>query len=212
MINIKYDCPEANSEMAKTDCGFYCSSCSQEVYDFREKSIEEIAHIRANNPSVSCGIFTAEQAVINNRSGISNLFRIAFAAIFVLGLNVSTLFAQSIDQGANAIETTVEVITTNVFISGALKDEKGNRIAGWITCYYGEEVVSIDTDNDGNFEIELAKEVIGQTVVFSFSASGYHIKEIELVPKSSKCYTYQIELKQYKKPFLKRNRMIRGRF
>ncbi len=212
MIKIKYNCPESDSAMSKTNCGFYCSSCSQDVFDFTEKSDDEIADLRANNPSISCGIFTAEQAVVDNRVRVRNLFRMAFAAIFVLGLNVSTLFGQTDNSVSDLKITTTEVTNESVFISGTIKSEKGNQIFGWISCSYGDEVVSIDSDEDGNFKIELPKDVIGHSVVLSIYASGYHLKEIELIPNSSKCYTYQIELKKYKKPFLRKNRMVRGKF
>ncbi|NOQ74220.1 MAG: hypothetical protein GQ574_19585 [Crocinitomix sp.] len=212
MIKIKYDCPESDDAMSKTDCGFYCSSCSQEVFDFREKSSEEIALIKAENPSVSCGMFTAEQAVVDNRAQVHNVFKMAFAAIFLLGFNVTMLFGQSHNLESNLIVTTTEVTSSSIFISGTLKNEKGDQIEGSVTCYYGSESMEIETDDEGNFKVELPREAIGVKVELIFASHGYLLKSITIEPKASKCYTYQIELKKYKRPLLRRNRMIRGRF
>jgi hypothetical protein len=211
MIKIKYDCPESNSEMVKTECGFYCSSCSQDVYDFTESSSHEIAQIKRNNPSITCGVFTNEQAVINVRSKVQNIFRLAFAAIFVLGLNITSLFGQEANMESSAIVTEISVSNENIFITGTLKSEKGKQLEGWVSYYFGEESYSINTDADGNFSIELPKEALGQKLTMSFSAGGYHLKQVELELKTAKCYTYQIELKKYKRPLLRRNQ-IRGRF
>ena len=211
MIKIQYDCPESNSEMVKTDNGFYCKSCSKEVFDFTEKTKEEIAEINAKNPSISCGVFTIEQAVVDTRSRVQNIFRMAFAAIFVFGLNVSMIFGQDVNSESTAVLTKTEVSVDGVFISGELKDEKGNAIEGWIIYFYGDESISIDTDAEGKFKIELPQEAIGQTINVSFYARGYHLKELEIELKAAKCYTYQIELKKYNERLLQ-NRRTRGMY
>ena len=61
MINIKYNCPESAEGMSATSCGKFCTSCQQEVYDFREKTIEEIIQIKSKNPAIKCGMFTPSQ-------------------------------------------------------------------------------------------------------------------------------------------------------
>ena len=95
MIQIKYDCPESVDLMPKTDCGIYCGSCARNIYDFRGKSLDEIAKIRTSNPEISCGVFDSQTASSDTRTTVQNVFRIAFAAIFILGFNVLTLFGQS---------------------------------------------------------------------------------------------------------------------
>ncbi|MFT5819333.1 MAG: hypothetical protein ACI8ZM_000556 [Crocinitomix sp.] len=212
MIKIKYDCPESDVAMTKIECGVYCSSCGKQVYDFREKSMEEIALIKANNPSISCGMFTEEQAVVDSRVQVRNIFRMAFAAIFVLGLNVTMLFGQSDNLETNFIVTSTEIADASVFINGTLKSEKGDALAGSVTYYFGDESVTFETDEDGKFKVELPRKVIGQKVELIFAAHGYLLKSITIALKASKCYTYQIELKKYKRPLLRKNRMLRGRF
>ncbi|NOQ74221.1 MAG: hypothetical protein GQ574_19590 [Crocinitomix sp.] len=194
MIKIKYNCPESSAEMTETNCGKFCNSCQPEVHDFRKNSIEEIIQIRADNPSVKCGMFTSQQAVVDSRTAIQNVFRMAFAAIFILGFNTTMLFGQ-INTASDSLNTITETVTNKIIISGVLTDQNGGKITGKIKYTIGEEAVTVETNDQGQFEFELRHDLLGKKIVLRFYSHGYATKYITTTTElQAKCHTYQIEL------------------
>jgi hypothetical protein len=196
MIKIKYSCPESSSEMQDTSCGKFCSSCQQIVYDFREKSQEEIIEIRANNPSVKCGLFTREQASVDSRTAVQNVFRMAFAAIFVLGFNATMLFGQTVNTIAlnDATVAVTDTVANKIIISGTVTNENGVGIAAEVKYFFNDEYVIIKTDEQGQFEFELPEGLLGQKINLQFYAKGFKHVYITTTNLKAKCYKHLIRL------------------
>ena len=209
MIQIKYDCPESVQEMPASDCGLYCASCAKNIFDFRGKTQDEISKIRLENPSINCGVFDAESASADSRTTVQNIFRIAFAAIFVLGFNVSTLFGQNLDN----LDTTVkysEVVSPNAYIMGTVVNHHGKAMQVKVSyTIEGEETISFETLKDGRFEFELPAEHLGKRVHIAISADGFYSKYVTVDELKSKCHTFEVELTKAKK-YRGRRRQISG--
>lgn len=198
MIEMLYTCPENLDKMGKTDCGLYCDSCKKEVFDFTGKSLGEIAKIQDEDPSISCGVFDSEVVVENPRTVVQNIFRIAFAAVFVLGLNVSMLFAQSPAEADNIIvKETVEARES--FITGQVFNHNGKAIAATISYYLGDEKVEFYTEKDGTFKIEIPADYAGTKLYIDFHAKGMSMQHMTIEQLSGKCYTYEIHLQKVKR-------------
>lgn len=89
-IHIENPCPMALSRMKK-DTGFYCSSCSKTLLDFRDKTNDEI---KVSITPETCGIYNAEQV---STPTFSFSYKLAFKALTILsfiGFQVKPLYAQ----------------------------------------------------------------------------------------------------------------------
>lgn len=53
---LSYKCHKSVSELSKQEMGLYCSSCSKNIIDFRDKTKREYEKIVAENKS-GCGVF-----------------------------------------------------------------------------------------------------------------------------------------------------------
>ncbi|MFT5819332.1 MAG: hypothetical protein ACI8ZM_000555 [Crocinitomix sp.] len=210
MIKIKYNCPESSAEMLETSCGKFCNSCQREVHDFRENSIEEIIQIKANNPSIKCGMFTSQQAVVDARTAVQNVFRMAFAAIFILGFNTTMLFGQTSQTVSDSSTTTIQS-ENKIIINGSVSDHIGFALKSQIKYSIGDEYFIIETNDEGIFEFELPIELIGKNILLQFYAEGYGDKYITTEALLAKCYQYNIRLGE-KKGFSRKNRVLMGFF
>ncbi|MEO1054735.1 MAG: hypothetical protein AAFX87_29150 [Bacteroidota bacterium] len=93
-IELLLNCNEDWDKMTPSGCGRHCAVCDKVVYDFTNKSIEEI---RATPKRGSCGMFTAEQMepdLIPIRLP-SILRRSVFAAAALIGLSLVEAQAQT---------------------------------------------------------------------------------------------------------------------
>jgi len=199
MIQISYDCPESVSDMPKTECGLYCKTCSKDIYDFRGKSIDEISKIRLEDPTISCGVFDKEVASADTRTTVQNFFRIAFAAIFVLGFNASTLFSQSIDNLDSSVQYT-EVQAEQALVTGEIKNHHNRPLQATVKyTVKGMEAVEIEVTKDGKFEFQLDREHLGKKVYLTVSAEGFYTKYLTIDALSMKCHTFEVQMTKAKK-------------
>lgn len=212
MINILYDCPEQVEGMPKTEHGVFCQSCSKEVFDFRGMSEVEIKKIQLEQ-NVQCGIFDQPTTKRHTPSIIQNMFRAAFVAVFVLGMNASNLFGQTqieSDSAAVRQETRLEL----AFIEGTVSDHKGKPIQATLSYYLGDEIVYVETDELGNYRFELPKEMIGNYFYFDVVAEDKmgEFKEIKVL--EAKSYIFNFRMQKYKpiRGGKTRGRMIAGKF
>lgn len=199
MIHLQYDCPEDIVNLPKNDCGFYCEACKKNVFDFRGKSLVEIAKLKSDNPTVSCGVFDAEVVKEDNRTAVQNIFRIAFAAIFVMGFNASILFSQSVNDVDANVQLLEEVKSENAYLTGTVYNQRGKAVSATLSYYINDERIEVKTDENGKFKIELPSEVLGKAFGIDVSAEGMYAKYLSIPLIESKCYTYEINLDKIKR-------------
>lgn len=205
MIKIKYNCPESSSEMMETNSGRFCSSCQQNVYDFRDKSTEEIHQIREEDPSIKCGFFTKQQAIVDARTAVQNIFRMAFTAIFIMGFNTTMLFAQVNNTVSDSLITVTETLGDQIMLSGVVTNENGEPVKARIKYSYGDEHIAVETDEEGRFEIEISNELLGETILLRIYSDAFQTKYVTTEVLQTKCYFHQIQLAKKS-----RNQGVRG--
>ncbi|OIQ36055.1 MAG: hypothetical protein BM555_03510 [Crocinitomix sp. MedPE-SWsnd] len=199
MIQISYDCPESVSDMPKTECGLFCQTCSKNIHDFRGKSLDEISKIRIEDPTISCGVFDSTVAQSDSRTTVQNFFRIAFAAIFVLGFNVTTLFSQTVDNLDTSVKYT-EVVAESAFVMGEITNHHNRPLQAKVTyTVKGMESVEIEVTKDGKFEFQLDREHLGKKVYLVVAADGFYTKYLTIEALSTKCHTFEVQMTKAKK-------------
>lgn len=211
MIKIKYNCPESAEGMSATSCGKFCTSCQQEVYDFRKNTVEEINQIKSENPEIKCGIFTQAQAKVDARTTTQNIFRLAFAAIFLLGFNASMLFGQTTAVVNDTLQKETQVVSGKIIIKGTITDYNGFAVKAQVKYFIGDDYFIIETDEEGNFEFELPEELLSQRVLLQFYSEGMEYKYITTDIIQAKCYYFHVQLGE-KKRFKNKNRVLMGYF
>ena len=100
-ILIQNPCPMVLNRM-KNDSGYYCSSCSKSILDFRNKTNEEIKESITED---SCGIYTSDQV---STPTFNFSYKLAFRALTILsfiGFNVKPLHAQDTIQTPKSIDS-----------------------------------------------------------------------------------------------------------
>lgn len=201
MIKMRYNCPEDVANMPKSGCGHFCDVCAKNVYDFRGKSKEEAKAILKNDPSINCGIFDDQQISNRNRSLIENLFRIAFAAVFVLGFNASMLFGQDNQCGSGSESVKITKVEANgtIAFSGTMYTLNQTPLAGAHVSYVidGESTI-VETDENGKFNITLSDDQFGKSITFYFSHPGYGEAYYTLTKAELMHYVAEITLGEHK--------------
>ena len=202
MIEIKYNCPESFDDMPKKGCELYCSVCDKNVHDFRGKTLDEIQKIKAKNPSIDCGVFDKEVSYVDTRSRVSQMFRIAFAAIFVLGFNAASLFGGQFDPVEIEASSILveEKVAEEIFIEGTIVNHRNKPLSAKIYCTVGEEQHEFLSAEDGTFKIQFDREYIGKNMTISFYADGMYSKSVFIDALVAKCYVYEIQMEKYKRP------------
>lgn len=194
MIQLQFSCPEELENMHKNSCGFYCDSCKKEVADFRGKSLSEIHKFRKENPTIECGVFNPDVVKENPKTIVHTIFRMAFAAVFVLGFNASVLFSQEVtdaDSNVNVVKVEPSQIA---YLSGTVVNHLGKPIRSTITYVLNKTRYEISTNEKGDFYFELPTELIGKSFSFELHAKGMYTKYLSVSTLAGKCYTFQVQM------------------
>ncbi len=96
---MKYVCNEPFWKFKKLDGNeSYCKVCKKNVVDFRNYSATELSEYKTQNPEVSCGVFTSEQAGIDVDTvyGVSVSKIVLASLISFFTFSVSESKAQSV--------------------------------------------------------------------------------------------------------------------
>lgn len=202
MIEMEFNCPESLNSMPKNDQGFYCQSCSKTIVDFTGKSNKEISEIIQRNSGKTCGVLRKNQVLNPFQSQINSLFRLAFSAVFVLGLSSANLFGQ--EEVSPPIVTKIKTDTIeDVYytVRGQVLDKETLE-----PVFFAKVKVMIDstmfmaiTNFDGFYRIKILQNLaVGGRVSIETRSVMYGKLLIENVPfKSySRMLNIDIELEQ----------------
>ncbi len=91
-ITVEHPCPMSVFRLKTKDGYFYCNSCSKNIVDFRDRSVEEIKKLATKD---TCGIFYTSQLHQPKFSFATSLKFFALTICSILGMQVSPLNAQS---------------------------------------------------------------------------------------------------------------------
>jgi hypothetical protein len=120
----------------------------------------------------------------------------AFAAIFVFGLNASMLFGQTANPISlnDSMVTVTDTVANKIIVSGTVTNENGVGINAEVKYFYNEEYFVIKTDAQGQFEFEMPSALLGRKVNLQFYATGYKHVYVTTTDLKAKCYRYLIRL------------------
>ena len=88
MFQLKFNCPMDSNKMPKQKNGFYCKVCNKSIIDFTKMENAKIKTILAEQTEAICGVYKKDTISNPKTSQLSSAFRLAFAAIFILGLSL----------------------------------------------------------------------------------------------------------------------------
>jgi hypothetical protein len=195
MIDLTFSCPQDITSMPKTSCGFFCIGCKKEVVDFRKFSDDEIQKYSKENKEKICGVFNSTQLVSPLKSDVLSIFRIAFAAIFILGINTTQLFAQ--DSIATAIINPIFSDST-FFIEGQIFDEDSISMPfAKVYVVTSDATFGCMTDFEGKYRLAVPGKYIGQSfkLCVSFITYSAHAIHFENFQKSYLTIPFNFYLK-----------------
>ena len=195
MIQLGYPCPENVAGMPKTGCGNYCTTCTKNIVDFRGKSTAEVKQFLSENKSVTCGIFAPEHVKDPVKNEVSSMFRIAFAAIFVLGFNVNMLFGQTqcTTQPSEGVKVDF-VKQTGITIAGKVL-QYGAIVSGCTVSFDVDgQHYSAQCNAEGLFLMKNFNHLSGKTIDLYFSADGMDTEWLKLENIESGLYKIEVDL------------------
>lgn len=197
MLELGYPCPEDVTQMDKTSCGHFCTTCTKEIMDFRGKTNEETKQILEDNPSISCGIFRPDQMKHQTVDHVSSLFRIAFAAIFIFGFNMNILFAQSCGN-TEPEDQTIKIEqfeSDSLRIQGRVFGIDKEELAGAFVYYnYNNQQFQTFCDDNAYFDIEIAEGIAGEELTLFVTFPGMESETVQLEVIDRKSYVLSVQL------------------
>jgi hypothetical protein len=177
MPRLEFSCPENILTHPKTEAGHFCQSCSKDVVDFRNFSATEMRNYFQNRPEKSCGIFHSRQMTDPLQTSISNIFRLAFGLVFLLGLSSTTLFGQ---QTIDTLKTALATKST-IKISGQITDENESIPFVKIAVYSANQfILGGFSDINGFYVLELPDSHANKDITIVFNFAGYLEHRIHL--------------------------------
>ncbi|WP_250432605.1 carboxypeptidase-like regulatory domain-containing protein [Hanstruepera flava] len=184
-LSIPAPCHENWNDMTPVDKGRHCAVCTKTVYDFTNKTDEQIVKAYLNNRNL-CGRFKGKQLnkeLVYSRK-TTNSFRTFLASSLLSFLSFTSHQALSQEKPiAEQTDTTkqptvkgktaVSVLNSKT-ISGTIADESGLPLPG-VNIIIKGTTRGTQTDFDGNYKITAS---LGNIV--SFSYLGYKTKEVTI--------------------------------
>lgn len=161
MTALKYPCPESVDSFSNKNGEIHCEACSRNLIDFTGMSNEEVQQTIADNPG-GCGVFYEDQISDQHQNENRSMFRIAFAVVFVLGINAS-VFAQSCHttQSEHVKIEQNEGAKKRVF--GQVIDHNGDPIhKANVQITVNGESIYLTTDKEGKFELGRGVNLTGE--------------------------------------------------
>ena len=185
-LNIQEPCSENWNAMQPQDRGKFCMQCSKEVFDFTKLNNKEIVEIIESSKANFCGRLSTHQ--LNKPIEIpskKNNFKIVktLAAVFLLG-STGSLFAIPLSEKTKSVSVSksnknfkrldlkqIKTDTLKNTIKGQVLTEFGESLEGFI--FVEELDLMIETDSEGNFEINIPESFLSDYVSLLIEGS-YH--------------------------------------
>jgi hypothetical protein len=199
-LSIPEPCHENWDNMTPVHKGRHCAACSKTVYDFTNKTSEDIVKAYLNNQNL-CGRFKGNQLnkeLVYSRKETNSFRTLLASGIFsFLTFGIYDSFSQNkqtLEQTDMLQQPTVKgkpatSILNTKMISGTITDENGLPLPGVNIIIKGTSI-GTQTDFDGNYKITVEK---GQQVSYSFL--GYITKDIVIGDKSK--YNFSMEVDEF---------------
>ncbi len=193
-------CNQYWSEMKPAEGGRVCAKCANVIYDFRDKSLSEIAKAHANKKGKVCGLYSSQQ-LKQGTSGTTNQKRIWWKALLV---GVTYFFSTGTAEATgNANKNSIEALqkadtrigsyaasgkftagshsSDSLTIRGKIKAMEGREsifIAGITVMVKGTDIGTV-TGLDGSYLLPLPDTYkSSDTINLIFSYIGYGTREI----------------------------------
>jgi hypothetical protein len=196
---IAKPCHENWGKMTPTEKGRFCSTCTKEVVDFREKKKEDIIEYLENykGEGQTCGQFLPSQIDKVGTTYInSTIFkRIGVSFLALLGFfSFKEAKGQKPKMGKVAIKGDVSYNEYNeanqkvdVTIFGSVRTLNGEKIAGAEIKFNheGKQLAITKTIANGTFAIQLKLNKSMKAITMYTKANGYEMK-INVIPNPAK--------------------------
>ncbi|MGB1104384.1 MAG: hypothetical protein ACPG21_12265 [Crocinitomicaceae bacterium] len=160
MAELLYNCSKFERDLKPQKVGFYCRSCDRCIIDFRGKTADEIRNIQSKTDRPVCGVFDEFQITNKTASKIHSWFKLAFAAVFVVGLtfNASGQVADSTVTKQISIDQQHD---QSVVFQGVVSDAETGEPVPIARVYlkYGGNEYLVRTNFDGEYRLRIDQEL-----------------------------------------------------
>jgi hypothetical protein len=186
-ISIPMPCQEQWQNMAATNNGRHCNTCSKAVVDFTGMADTEIQHYLQQTTSDVCGRFKTEQlnrplkkqSIILKRYSMKKIaatllsfivIKCSHAQLPVYDTSVYTLL-RTAQTDSVILARQKQFRETSGKIIGIVVDENANPLKGAVAMI-GNNLLSTTTDEAGNFTLALPPNAVQQYTTVSISSPG----------------------------------------
>lgn len=194
-ININEPCSQDWHSMEKIDTNNFCAKCSKEVLDLTNYSDSKIIELLENDSSKICGrLKTSQIDRIYSESNINNKSKYSTIAASLLFLGITGGLSESYSNTDFAKTSFIHKSkdfhlnrisdldigdgdSTNT-IQGSVTDSETKEAVPFANVIIKDSKVGTTTDIDGNFKLEIPKELFNKEVTLVFSYVGYEQYEI----------------------------------
>lgn len=171
MIDLKFICPQSLSGLMPTQNGFFCKDCQKCIVDFRGKSKVEMNDLMRNSMQEVCGIFTKDQVDRPSAGTIRSGFKLAFIAVFILGLSANNLSAQAQIDSSHVSSVNFN-LQDNMRVEGFIFNQDSLPVPfAKIKITQGADIYWVKGDLDGYFAIDFKQN---GTKYISIEATGIY--------------------------------------
>lgn len=172
-LSIPEACSERFEDFQETPRGGFCTRCQQEVYDFTDKTPEELHRFFAGQTGKVCGRFRQDQLDIPLKAPASPPKR-AFSWAALLGLlTFSGLPAQAQEPSPQHIsqQQAKNDAPTRPLNGKVMASETGTALANVRVHLQGKPDCEAFTDAEGRFTLQLPAETNQGTLIFSYGTA-----------------------------------------
>lgn len=215
----KKRCHENWHQMTPVEKGSHCQKCDKVVFDFRDKSVEEIIAIHHQNKGKACGVYSKERVnitkpIVTHKKESSSLMAAGFTALLALGATEAkaqpphpptvavTPFIVEKPVGTSVSKEEEVIVNKDlenqekVIISGYVYNapQKGNPIEiPFANILIEGRSIGVNSNLEGYYELdvtELAKENSKITLAISYVGYQTQYKEIEIQESAKMDFTF----------------------
>lgn len=182
-LNISSKCPENWEGMDPCGENKHCLSCNKIVYDFTQKSDEEIIRfLNANKDQKICGRLTAAQIKQVSPKRPSMIWRtmsFLLPTVFVMGMND----AKPEDVSTPSYDVEImqnDSVADTVVVHGTVVDADSLRPLPYAAILLKGTDMGATTNEAGEFELRVSRHVLSTHDTLVCSYIGFETQEIKL--------------------------------